>query len=101
MNGFIFRLDSPDKILQEQMAYEFYGYPATFLEDFQRGVKAVTKTDVARVAEKYLHRDQMAVLVVGNAGEFDKEPASLGAVHKIDITIPAPPPGLVPESGGK
>ncbi len=101
LNGFIFRLDSPDKILQEQMAYEFYGYPATFLEDFQRGVKAVTKTDVARVAEKYLHRDQMAVLVVGNAGEFDKEPASLGAVHKIDITIPAPPPGLVPESGGQ
>ena len=27
LNAFIFRLDSPDKILGERMTYEFYGYP--------------------------------------------------------------------------
>ena len=96
LNSFIFRLDSPGKVLQEQMAYEFYGYPLDFLEKFQTGIEKVTKEDVARVAEKYLHRNQMAVLVVGNAGDFDKEPASLGTVHKIDVTIPAPPPGVMP-----
>jgi zinc protease len=100
LNSFVFRLDSPGKVLQEQMAYEFYGYPASFLEDFEKGIKGVTKEDVARVAAKYLHRDQMAVLVVGNSGEFDKEPASLGSAHKIDVTIPAPPPGVVTEQGG-
>jgi zinc protease len=100
LNSFVFRLDSPGKVLQEQMAYEFYGYPLDFLETFQKEIGKVTKADVARVAAKYLHRDQMAVLVVGNSSEFDKEPASLGAVHKIDITIPAPPPGVVPEQGG-
>jgi zinc protease len=93
----VFRLDSPGKVLQEQMAYEFYGYPLSFLEDFQKGIKQVTKADVARAAGKYLHRDQMAVVVVGNPGEFDKVPPSLGSVHKIDITIPPPPPGMVPE----
>jgi zinc protease len=100
LNSFVFRLDSPGKVLQEQMAYEFYGYPASFLEDFEKGIKSVTREDVARVAAKYLHRDQMAVLVVGNSGEFDKEPASLGQEHKIDIAIPAPPPGVVTEQGG-
>jgi zinc protease len=100
LNSFVFRLDSPGKVLQEQMAYEFYGYPLDFLEKYQQGIQAVTKADVARVAAKYLHRDQMAVLVVGNSGEFDKESASLGAVHKIDIAIPAPPPGVVPEQTG-
>jgi hypothetical protein len=55
---------------------------------------------VARVAAKYIHRDQMAVLVVGNTAEFDKPISSLGAVNKLDITIPAPPPGLMPEQGG-
>jgi outer membrane lipoprotein-sorting protein len=44
------------------------------------------------VAAKYLHRDQLAVLVVGNSKEFDKPLSSLGAVKEIDITIP-PPPG--------
>jgi len=95
LNSFVFRLDSPGKVLQEQMAYEFYGYPLDFLEQYERGIQAVTKADVARVAAKYLHRDQMAVLVVGNAADFDKEPATLGPVHKIDITIPPAPPGVV------
>ncbi len=100
LNSFVFRLDSPGKVLQEQMAYEFYGYPATFLEDFQKGIRKVTKADVARAAEKYLHRDRMAILAVGNPAEFDKEPPALGPVHKIDIAIPPPPPGVVPEQGG-
>jgi zinc protease len=99
LNSFIFRFDSPAKVLHEKMAYEFYGYPLDFLENFQRGIEKVTKEDVARVAAKYLHREQMAVLVVGNVGEFDKALSSLGAVSKVDIAIPAPPPGLVPEPG--
>ena len=97
LNSFVFRFDSPAKVLQEKMAYEFYGYPLDFLENFQKGIEKVTKEDVARVAAKYLHREQMAVLVVGNVSEFDKPLSSLGTVNKLDITIPPPPPGLVPD----
>ncbi|MGA9528854.1 MAG: pitrilysin family protein [Terriglobales bacterium] len=97
LNSFVFRFDTPEKVLREKMAYEFYHYPLDFLEKYQEGIEKVTKADVARVAAKYLHRDQMAVLVVGNPAEFDKAPASLGPVHKIDIAIPAPPKGLLPE----
>jgi len=100
LNSFIFRFDSPGKVLQEKMAYEFYGYPLDFLENFQKEIEKVTREDVARVAAKYIHRDQMAVLVVGNVSEFDKPLSSLGAVNKLDITIPAPPPGVVPDQGG-
>ena len=99
LNSFVFRFDSPEKVLQEKMAYEFYGYPLDFLESFQKGIEKVTKEDVAGVAAKYLHRDQMAVLVVGHVSEFDKPLSSLGPVKKLDITIPAPPPGLVPDQG--
>jgi zinc protease len=99
LNSFVFRFDSPDKVLQEKMAYEFYGYPLDFLENFQKGIERVTKEDVARVAAKYLHRDHMAVLVVGHVSDFDKLLPSLGTVNKLDITIPAPPPGLMPEQG--
>jgi zinc protease len=99
LNSFVFRFDSPAKVLQEKMAYEFYGYPLDFLENFQKGIEGVTKEDVARVAAKYVHRGQMAVLVVGNVAEFDKPLSSLGTVNKLDIAIPAAPPGLVPEQG--
>jgi zinc protease len=91
LNAFIFRLDSPDKILGERMTYEYYGYPPDWLDKYQGEIKKVTAADVSRVAAKYLHRDQLAVLVVGNTKEFDKPLSSLGAVKDIDITIPAAP----------
>ena len=99
LNSFVFRFDSPDKVLNEQMSYEFYGYPLDFLQTFQKKISEVTKADVARVAAKYLHREQMALLIVGNAAEFDKSPASLGDAQKLDVTIPPPPPGVMPEQG--
>lgn len=92
LNSFIFNFDTPDKVLRERMAYEFYGYPADFLERYRAGVEKVTKEDVARIAAKYLHKDKLAILVVGNIKEFDKPLTSLGSVKEIDITIP-PPPG--------
>ena len=91
LNAFIFRLDSPDKILGERMTYEYYGYPPDWLDKYQAEIKKVTAADVNRVAAKYLHKDQLAVLVVGNTKEFDKPLSSLGSVKQIDITIPPPP----------
>jgi zinc protease len=92
LNAFIFRLDSPDKVLSERLTYEFYRYPADWLDKFPAEIEKVTAADVNRVAAKYVHRDQLAVLVVGNSKEFDKPLSSLGPVKEIDITIP-PPPG--------
>jgi zinc protease len=100
LNAFIFRLDSPDKVLAERLTYEFYGYPADWLDKFPTEIQNVTAADVNRVAAKYIHRDQLAVLVVGNTKEFDKPLSSLGPVKEIDIAIP-PPPGAKEEEGSK
>jgi zinc protease len=100
LNAFIFRLDSPDKVLSERVTYEFYGYPPDWLDQYPAKIQAVTAADVNRVAAKYVHRDQLAVLVVGNSKEFDKPLSSLGPVKEIDISIP-PPPGAKQEDGSK
>ena len=92
LNSFVFNIDTPEKVLRERMAYEFYGYPADFLEKYRAGIEKVQPAEVARVAAKYLHKDQLAVLVVGNTSEFEKPLSSLGPVTTVDITIP-PPPG--------
>jgi zinc protease len=99
LNSFIFNLDSPDKVLRERMAYEFYGYPADFLEKYRAGIEKVMQPDVARVAEKYVQVGKFALLVVGNPAEFDKPLSTLGPVTDLDITIPGAPPNAPGESG--
>jgi zinc protease len=100
LNAFIFRLDSPDKVLAERVTYEFYGYPSDWLDRFPAEIQKVSAPDVNRVGTKYVHRDQLAVLVVGNTKEFDKPLSSLGPVKEIDISIP-PPPGVKEEKSEK
>ena len=39
LNSFIFRLDTPTKVLHERMTYEFHGYPLDFLEKFRAGYR--------------------------------------------------------------
>ncbi|HEV8524261.1 MAG TPA: pitrilysin family protein [Terriglobales bacterium] len=91
LNSFIFNFDSKEKVLREQMNYEFYGYPLDFLERYRAEVEKATVEDVARVARKYLHKDRLAVLVVGNPGEIGEQLQKFGPVAKLDITIPPPP----------
>jgi zinc protease len=88
LNSFIFEFDSKEKVLAERMRYEFYGYPPDFLERYRSGIEKVTPADVDRVARQYIHPEKMAVLVVGNAKDFDRELATFGKVTSIDITIP-------------
>ena len=88
LNSFVFRFDSKEKVMRERMTYEFYGYPADFLEKYRAGIEKVTQQDVARVAHQYVHKDQLAVLVVGKAADFDRPLSSFGPVATLDITIP-------------
>ncbi len=94
LNSFVFDFDSPGKILHERVAYEFYGYPADFLEKYRKGIESVTPADVAKIPAKYIHKDQLVILVVGNPKEFDKQLSTLGPVTNVDIAIPPPPASL-------
>jgi zinc protease len=100
LNSFIFNYDTPEKVLREKMAYEFYHYPLDFLERYRGEVEKVTADDVTRVARKYVHKERMAVLVVGNDAQFDKPLSTLGPVQNVDITIPPPPASLMQQGPG-
>jgi len=92
MNSFIFRYDTPEKVLNEQVTLAFYGYPPDFLEKYKDGIEHVTAADVTRVANKYIDISKLAILVVGNKSEIQPPLSTLGKVTDLDITIP-PPPG--------
>jgi zinc protease len=92
LNSFIFRYDTPEKVINEQVTLAFYGYPADFLEKYRDGIARVTAADVTHVANKYIDVSKLAILVVGNKTEIKPPLDALGKVTDLDITIP-PPPG--------
>jgi zinc protease len=93
LNSYVFRFDSKEKILNDRMNLEFYGYPLDWTARYRGLIEKVTAADVARVARKYVHPEQVALLVVGKPADFDRPLSSFGAVQTVDITIPETKPG--------
>ncbi len=90
LNSFIFNFDSRAKILNQQLTYEYFGFPRDYLAHYRENIEKVTPEDVARVARKYIHKDAMAILVVGPSQGIDRPLDSFGKVALVDIAIPEP-----------
>ena len=95
LNSFLFRYDTREKVLAERVRLEFYGYPDDYLEKYQADLKKVTVADLTAAAKKYIHPNQLAILVVGNGPEIKPglDTLDLGPAHPIDIAIPGMPKG--------
>jgi predicted Zn-dependent peptidase len=89
-NSFVFNFDSPSKVLNRLMSYEFHGYPRDFINQYKDAVAKVTAQDIQRVAKQYIKPDEFSIVAVGKTAEFEKSLAPFGAVKKLDITIPEP-----------
>ncbi|MHC4517351.1 MAG: M16 family metallopeptidase, partial [Planctomycetota bacterium] len=90
LNSFVFNFDSKSEVIGRLMTYEYYGYPADFLQKTKENVEKVTKADILRVARAHLKPETMQILVVGKPDDFDEPLSVFGDVEEIDVTIPAP-----------
>ena len=92
LNSFVFNFDSPAKTLGRMVSYEYWGYPADFLLQYKKGVEAVSKADVLRVAKQYMKPENFTVVAVGDPKKFGgKDLKTLGMpIEKVDIAIPQP-----------
>jgi zinc protease len=102
LNSFIFNSATTQQVLGQQLTYEYHGVPADWLERYRAGIEAVTREDVAAVAERYIHPDRFAILVVGPEAGRDGSLDTLGPVTRLDITIPEPAStGPAPTAGAQ
>jgi predicted Zn-dependent peptidase len=85
LNSFVFSFSSPAQITNRQMALEYYGLPADFLERFRSNVERVTARDLLRVARRHLALDRLVILAVGDDRTFDQPLAKFGAVRVIEL----------------
>ena len=89
LNSLVFAYDTRAKTLGRMLTYAYYGYPADFIERYQKALEAVTRADVLRVAKEHLNPGAFTTVAVGNPDDFGHPLAALGtSVKTIDLTIP-------------
>ena len=88
LNSFVFNFEDKGQIITRVLIYEYFGYPADFLQKTKANIEKVTKTDVLRVAQAHLRPDTLQILVVGRPSGFDEPLSTLGTVNDINIAIP-------------
>lgn len=74
VGSFPLRLDTTGKLAGLLSAVEFYRLGLDYLKKYPDYINKVAKEDVLRVAQKYLHPDQYALVVVGNQKEVKVKP---------------------------
>ena len=85
INSFMFGFTSPAAIVTQRARLEFYGYPDSYLESYRDNIARVTKQDVLAAARQRLKPDAFKIVVVGDAGTFDKPLATFGIVRELDL----------------
>ena len=74
VGSFPLRLDTTVKLAALLTLIELHGLGLSYFEDYPKAIMAVTKEDVLRVAQKYLHPDAYALVVVAKQAEANIGP---------------------------
>lgn len=90
LNSFIFNFDTKGEIIGRMMTYDYYGLPRDYLQTLKTKVENLTPEDIREVAKRKLNPDNLQMIVVGNAEDFDEPLATFGEVTTLDIEIPGP-----------
>jgi zinc protease len=88
INSFVFAFSNSHSIVTRRQRLDFYAYPADYMQTYRQKIAAVTVEDVQRVARKYLHPDQLRIVLVGRCADFEQDPAALGLpVEDVDLGL--------------
>jgi predicted Zn-dependent peptidase len=83
INSFVFRWQSPLQAVDQLMALEFDGLPPDHYDTLLDRYRAVSPADVLRVARKFLHPEQMTIVVVGDPARFDRPLTDFGPLTRL------------------
>lgn len=90
LNSLVFSLSSKRAVLNRLAQYEFYGYPADFLQTYQEAIRKLTPADLLAAAKRNIRPADFVTMVVGNGEKVLPALAPLGEPKTIDISIPEP-----------
>lgn len=88
LNNFIFQFDSPGAIVNRLMSLEYDDYPADYYQTYLDNIRSVTREDIERVADKYLHPDSMTIMVVADTSAIEGDLSEFGKVTYMELKDP-------------
>jgi zinc protease len=66
LNQLIFENEDLFEMVKTRRFYDYYGYPADYLNVYQKEISKVELADVQRVLKKYFYPDKLIILIVGD-----------------------------------
>ncbi len=88
INNFVFQFETPDEIVDRLMSLEYDGYPSDYYQKYLANIRAVTREDMKRVADKYLKPDQMTYMVLTDTSKTTGDLHDFGKVQYIKLEDP-------------
>ncbi|MBK5187860.1 MAG: insulinase family protein, partial [Gemmatimonadaceae bacterium] len=76
---FPIRYETTDSIARALAALTIYGLPNDYFDSYRANIRRVTAMDVLHAADRYLHPDQLQLVVVGDASVIAAPLAALDA----------------------
>ncbi len=79
-------VQSASDIAGRLLDMELYGLPEDYFDHYRENIDAITKDEIARVANKYIDPDRVLIVIVGNAAQIREPLGTLGyPLHELDI----------------
>ena len=86
MGVFPATVQSASDIAGRLLDMELYGLPEDYFDRYRENIGAVSREDIARVAEKYIDPDRALIVVVGSAAQIREPLNGLGLpLHELDL----------------
>lgn len=84
IGGFALSLEQPAALLQNIITQKLYNLPAEYWDTYPQKVSAITAEDVQRAAQKYIDKEHLQVVAVGDASKARDVLARYGTVQVFD-----------------
>lgn len=78
---FPIQLETPQQVAGRVIAIELYRLPKNYYRDYRENVKRITARDIRAVARKYIHPEDLAIVLSGDSKEIGEKLAKFGRVR--------------------
>ncbi len=77
-NSFVFKFNSTGQVLSQTIVKKLQGYPETYWATYPDKIRGVTDDQMLAAARRYIHPDQLVVLIVGDKEKLAEQLKKLG-----------------------
>lgn len=85
INSFVFRFENPQSLLLRTILQRLYGYPLDYNETYLTKIKKVDAAKILQMAKRFLHPEQLVILVVGKKADLLDQLKKLGEVTELPL----------------